>query len=134
MDDRGRRPSLRRRSFQQLVVLLAAWACVSGCVGPKAVRYTRMRYHEVLRDTNDVPNAPGATILTPRVADDNSLYIRGIRLLASLRTRDATELAFGTEEETEGSSDPIPRGSVQGSDLLNAARDGYVYRSQGEGQ
>src|SRR5260370_2618643 len=53
MDDRGRRPSLRRRSFQQLVVLLAAGACVSGCVGPNAVRYTRMRYNEVIRDTND---------------------------------------------------------------------------------
>ena len=25
----------------------------SGCVGPKAVRYTRMRYNEVIRDTND---------------------------------------------------------------------------------
>src|SRR5260370_37383016 len=53
MDDRGRRPSLRRRSFQQLVVLLAAGACVSGCVGPNAVRYTRLRYNEVVRDTND---------------------------------------------------------------------------------
>jgi len=25
----------------------------SGCVGPKAVRYTRLRYNEVIRDTND---------------------------------------------------------------------------------
>src|SRR5262245_34246408 len=24
-----------------------------GCVGPKAVRYTRLRYNEVIRDTND---------------------------------------------------------------------------------
>jgi hypothetical protein len=87
-----------------------------------------------MNDINDVPNAPGATILIPQVADDNSLYVRGIRLLASLRARDATELAFGTTEETEGSSDPIPRGSVQGRDLLNAARDSYVYRTQGEGQ
>ena len=55
-------------------------------------------------------------------------------MLASLRARDATELAFGTDEETEGSSDPIPSGSVQGRDLLNAARDGYVYRTQGEGR
>jgi hypothetical protein len=53
MDDRGRRPTLRRRSFQQIGVLLAAWVCVSGCVGPKAVRYTRMRFNEVMRDTND---------------------------------------------------------------------------------
>jgi hypothetical protein len=242
MDDSGRRPTPRRRPFQQLVVLLAAWACVSGCVGPKAVRYTRMRYNEVMRDTNDeqllinivrlryadspvfidlpnitsqfevagrgnylggygnqtprraslgygelslrdtptlsyhpregreiakalltplsgdlfivvnaganleqlllfsmsdindVPNAPLATILLPRVPDENALYLRGIRLLASLRERDATELAFGTNEETDGSSDPIPKGSVQGRDLLNAAKDGYVYRAKGEGQ
>ena len=53
MDDRGRRPTLRRRSCPQLVVLLAAWAGVSGCLGPKAVRYTRIRYNEVIRDTND---------------------------------------------------------------------------------
>ena len=242
MDDRGRRPTLRRRSFQQLVVLLAAWACVSGCVGPKAVRYTRMRYNEVIRDTNDeqllinivrlryadspssstcptspasskwpagattwgatatrlhgraslgygelslrdtptlsyhpregreiakalltplsadlfivvnaganleqllllsindindVPNAPGATILIPQVADDNSLYIRGIRLLASLRARDATELAFGTDERDRGLLRPNPQGRGPGARPPERRQDGYVYRTQGEGQ
>ena len=53
MEDRGRGKTLWHRSFQRVVVLLAAWACVSGCLGPKAVRYTRMRYNEVIRDTND---------------------------------------------------------------------------------
>src|SRR6516164_11047670 len=53
MDDRGRGKTLGRRSVRRVVVLLAAWAGVSGCVGPKAVRYTRMRYNEVVRDTND---------------------------------------------------------------------------------
>src|SRR5262249_42095689 len=87
-----------------------------------------------MNDINDVANAPGATILIPPVADDNSLYVRGIRLLASLRARDATELAIGTDEQAEGASEPIPKGLVQGRDLLNAARDGYVYRTQAEGQ
>jgi hypothetical protein len=87
-----------------------------------------------MNDINDVPNAPAATTLIPQVADDNSLFVRGIRLVASLRARDASELAFGTDEEREGASAPIPRGAVQGRDLLNAARDGYVYRTQGEGQ
>jgi hypothetical protein len=87
-----------------------------------------------MNDINDVPNAPDATVLTPQVPDDNSLYVRGIRLLASLRAQDGTELAFGTDEETEASSDPIPKGSVQGRDLLNASKDGYVYRTRGEGQ
>jgi hypothetical protein len=242
MDDRGRRPTLRRRSRQQFVVLLAAWAGVSGCIGPKAVRYTRLRYNEVVRDTNDeqllinivrlryadspifidlpnitsqfemagrgnylggygnqtpgrtslgfgelslrdsptlsyhpregreiakslltplsadlfivingganleqlmllsindgndVPNAPGATTLLPLVPEDNALFLRGIRLLAALRARDATELAFGTDEDPEGASDPIPKSLVQGRDLHDAARDGYVYRSQGPGE
>jgi hypothetical protein len=87
-----------------------------------------------MNDINDIPNAPGATVLIPPVADDNSLFVRGIQLLASLRARDATELAFGTNEATEGASDPISRSSVGGRDLLNAAKDGYVYRTRGEGQ
>ena len=62
-----------------------------------------------INDINDVPNAPAATTLTPKVPDDNARFRRGIQLLASLRQRDATELAFGTNEESGDSSDPIPR-------------------------
>ena len=68
-----------------------------------------------MNDINDVPNAPGATVLIPEEADDNSLYIRGIRLLARLRARDATELAIGTTEEAEASSDPIPKRRSRGA-------------------
>ena len=85
-------------------------------------------------DINDVPNAPRSTTLTPKVPEDNSRFVEGIRLLESLRERDGTELAFGTIEETEGASDPIPKGSVQGRDLLAAGKDGYVYRAAGNGQ
>ena len=53
LGNHGRRPPLRLRLFPQLVVLLAAWAGVSGCIGPTAIRYTRLRYNEVVRDTND---------------------------------------------------------------------------------
>ena len=242
MEDRGRRPMLRRRPFQHLVILLAGWACTSGCVGPKAVRYTRMQYNEVIRDTNDqqllmnivrlryadspvfidlpnitsqfeaagrgnylggagnqfhghtnlglgdlslrdtptlsyhpregrelakamltplsadlfivvnagadieqlllmtvndlndVPNASGATFLAPKEASHNAEFRAGIQLLSMLRERDGTELALETNEESEGSSDPVPTTSVQGRDLLNAAKDGYVYRSRSDGQ
>jgi hypothetical protein len=242
MDDPGRRPTLRRRSFPQLVVLVAACAGVSGCIGPAAIRHTRLRYNEVVRDTNDqqllinivrlryadspvfidlpnitsqfemagrggylggygnespgraslgngelslrdtptltyhpregreiaralltplsaelfsvvnagsnleqfllfaiddindLPNAPGASVLIPEEADDNSLYVHGIRLLASLKARGATDLALGTTEEKEGASDPIPKGLVQGRDLHNALRDNYVYRTRDDGQ
>src|SRR5881392_3271685 len=53
MDARGQGRSLGRGSLRRVVVLLAAWAGASGCVGPKAIRYTRLRYNEVVRDTND---------------------------------------------------------------------------------
>src|SRR5262245_60525208 len=53
MDGGSRRPTLWRRLFQRLIVLLATCVSLSGCVGPSAVRYTRMRYNEVVRDTND---------------------------------------------------------------------------------
>src|SRR5271165_1429195 len=206
METRARSMTTWRELTRRAVVLLALWSGVSGCVGPNAVRYTRLRYNEVIRDTNhqqillnivrlryadspvfvdlpnitsqfelagrghylggygnetpgrtslgsgelslrdtptlsyhpregreiakalltplsadllivvnaganleqlllfsmndinDVPNAPGATVLIPQEAEDNSLYVRGIQLLASLRARDATELAFDTNE------------------------------------
>jgi hypothetical protein len=87
-----------------------------------------------INDINDIPNAPHATTLLPSIPDDNSLYVRGIQLMASLRDRDATELAFGTSEDADAASDPISTDSLKGHDLLNAARDGYVYRTQGENQ
>jgi hypothetical protein len=226
--------------LRQFVVIAAAVACLSGCMGPTAVRYTRFRYNEVVRDTNDeqllinivrlryadspvfidlpnitsqfeiaghgnylggrgyqfsgftnlgfgelslrdtptlsyhpregreiakslltplssdlfivvnaganleqlllltindindVPNATRATTLTPNVPDDNADFLRGIRLLATLRERDGTELAFETHEEPDGSSDPIQKSSLQGKDLLSAAKDGYVYRARGD--
>ncbi|MGO9599517.1 MAG: hypothetical protein ACLP7Q_16130 [Isosphaeraceae bacterium] len=238
----SRRPTFWRRSFQRLIILLATCASLAGCMGPKAVRYTRIRYNEVIRDTNDqqlllnivrlryadspviidlpnitsqfeaagrgsylggtgnetpghanlgfgelslrdtptlsyhpregreiaksmltplsadlfivvnagadleqlllvtmndindVANAPGATVLTPKEPSDNAEFVRGIRLLSVLRERDGTELAFETNEESDISSDPIPKSSVRGLDLLNAAKDGYVYRTRGEGQ
>jgi hypothetical protein len=82
-----------------------------------------------LNDINDVPNAARATTLIPRVPDDNALFVHAIRILASLRDRDATELAFGTGDESGDSSDPMPASSVEGRDLLNAARDGYAFRA-----
>jgi hypothetical protein len=242
MDDQGQCPAPGRRPLLKLIVLLIAWAGASGCVGPRFVRYTRLRYNEVVRDTNDeqllinivrlryadspvfidlpnitsqfevagagnylggygnqtnapaslgfggmsvrdtptlsyhpregreiakalltpltaelfivvnaganleqlllfsvndindVSNAARATTLVPRVPDDNKLYFRGVQLLASLREQDATELVFGTEEESDDSSDPMPKSTVKGHDLLDAAREGYVYRAQRDGQ
>jgi hypothetical protein len=242
MDERGRGKTLWRRPFLHVVVLLAGWAGNSGCVGPAAIRHTRMRYNEVVRDTNDeqllvnivrlryadspvfidlpnitsqfemashgnylggfgyqyhghsnlgfgelslrdsptlsyhpregreiakalltplssdlfivvnagadieqllllavndindVTNARGSTLLTPKVPEDNSEFVRGIRILESLRQRDGTELAVEMDEEASGASDPIAKSSVQGRDLVSALKDGYVYRARGDGQ
>jgi hypothetical protein len=87
-----------------------------------------------VNDINDVSNARGSTLLTPSVPEDNSEFVRGIRILESLRQRDGTELGVETEEETLGSSDPIAKSSVQGHDLENAAKDGYVFRARRDGQ
>ena len=237
MYDQRPSPTPGRRSFQHFVIVLAVCAGMSGCLGPKAVRYTRLRYNEVVRDTNDeqllinivrlryadspvfidlpnitsqfevagggnylggygnqtnapaslgfgnmslrdtptlsyhpregreiakalltplsadlfivvngganleqlllfsindindVSNAYRATTLLPKVPDDNATFVRGIRLLASLRDRDGTELAFGTGDESDDASDAMARSTVKGRDLLDAARDGYVYRA-----
>ena len=204
---------------RRAIVLLALWSGVSGCMGPNAVRYTRLRYNEVMRDTNDqqlllniirlryadspvfidlpmitsqfevagrgnylggtgnqfqghtnlgfgelslrdsptlsyhpregreiakalltplstelfslvnagadleqlllmtisdindLPNAPAATTLVPRVPEDNALYVHGIRLLASLQQREATELVVSKGDESEDASDPPKRSS-----------------------
>ncbi len=85
-----------------------------------------------VNDINDLPNAPSATNLISKVPEDNSRYLQGIRLLASLLEREAMELAITTHEEAENSSDPIPKSAIQGRDVLNAAKDSYVYRAKGK--
>ena len=87
-----------------------------------------------LNDINDVPNAARATTLTPRIADDNAVFRRGVQLLATLQERDGIELAVTTTDEAENASDPIPIDAIQGRDLLGAAKDGYAYRAKGEDQ
>ena len=242
MTDHARGTTPRRWSLEKLAIIVAATAAMTGCLGPNAVRYTRLKYNEVVRDTNDeqllinivrlryadspifidlpnitsqfevaghgnylggygnqtprraslgfgelslrdtptlsyhpregreiakalltplaaelfsvvnaganleqlllftindindVSNAYRATTLSPRLPDDNASFRRGIRLLSSLRDRDATELGFGTNDETDNASDPMPKNSLKGRDLLDAARDGYVYRSQKDNQ
>ncbi len=88
----------------------------------------------VLNDINDVPNAPRATVMVPRLPDDNTEFLAGVRLLASLMENNAVEMAIATTEESAAASDSVPEGQVQGGDLLSAAKDGYVYRTQSAGR
>ncbi|SIO57250.1 hypothetical protein SAMN05444166_5368 [Singulisphaera sp. GP187] len=52
MGVQGRKPP-SRPGFLQWVALIAASMAASGCLGPAAIRSTRMRYNEVVRATND---------------------------------------------------------------------------------
>jgi hypothetical protein len=85
-------------------------------------------------DINDVTNAPAATTLIPAGPDDNSEFVRGVKLISSLRKRNVADLAFATIEETVEASDPIPKSAVTGRDILAAAEAGYVYRARPDGQ
>lgn len=87
-----------------------------------------------INDINDVPNAARATTMIPNVPDDNAEFRQGVDLLSRLLERDAIELTLGTSEEAGTTSDPIPAKSLKGTDLLSAAKDGYVYRAKGDGQ
>ena len=85
-------------------------------------------------DINDVPNAPQAALMVPKVPDSNDVFLHGIRLLAELHQAGAIEMKLGSQEEDPTASDPITAAALGGDDLLNAAREGYVYRHKGDGQ
>jgi hypothetical protein len=81
-----------------------------------------------VNDINDVPNANRAIAMTPSSPDNNTEFKRGIQLLTTLEHRGAIELTVRKFEETDDASDPIPIERVRGGDLVNAARENYVFR------
>ena len=87
-----------------------------------------------LNDINDVQNAIHATTLAPHVPDDNSSFLRGIQLLAKIDDGGGAEIGYSTSEDEKNASDAISTTQIQGRDLLGAAKDGYVYRTKGEGK
>ena len=92
---------------------------------------TEQLFLMTLNDINDVPNAIRSTVMVPPVPGDNSLFRHGVRQLSRLVEQDAVELSFDPTEDSEASSDPIPTSQLKGDDLLNAAKDGYVFRAKG---
>jgi hypothetical protein len=87
-----------------------------------------------LNDINDVQNAVRATNLAPQMPDDNHEFIRGIRLLAEIDARGGAEIGFTTTESPESSSDPISARLLEGRDIVAAAKDGFVFRTQDDGR
>lgn len=85
-----------------------------------------------LNDINGVPNAVRATTLAPNVADDNARFLRGVKLLAEISDRGGAEIGFSTSEDADAASDPIAAKLVEGRDLLDAAKAGFVFRRNGD--
>ena len=81
-----------------------------------------------INDINDVPNATRAIAMIPSGPDDNMEFRRGIQLLSSLEQRGAIELTVRKLEEADDASDPIPVEHVRGGDLVNAAKENFVFR------
>ncbi len=87
-----------------------------------------------IQEINDVPNAAQAVNLTPSQPDNNTEFLRGIRLLSNMRKQQATELVIGVHEESDDSSDPISPAGVQGRDVLEAAKEGRLFRANDDGK
>jgi hypothetical protein len=83
-----------------------------------------------VNDANDIANAPQATLLIPDKPADNEEFRELLGLLAALYQRDGVELAIETIEVA--ASDPIPKANVQGDDVILAAKDDFVFRSQAD--
>ena len=46
----------------------------------------------------------------------------------------APKLVVGIHEETDGYSDPIPQAAIQGRDVLDASKDGHLYKAGPDGK
>lgn len=85
-----------------------------------------------VNDINDVPNATRAIAMIPSGPDDNAEYRRGVQLLGAVEQRGGMELTMRQFEDDNLVSDSIPTGRVRGGDLVNATKESYVFRENGE--
>ncbi|WP_435008991.1 hypothetical protein P12x_000237 [Tundrisphaera lichenicola] len=82
-----------------------------------------------VNDINDIPNAPLATSLVPRVPQDNANYREVVELFVGLQERGAAELAIATFDGE--AHDPLPTDRVTGRDMIEAAKEGYTFQNLG---
>ncbi len=87
-----------------------------------------------VNEINDVSNAARAMAITPKNPDDNLRFREGVDAIVELQRQEAIEMAVGTTEEEDETSDPITAAAVNGRDVLAAAKEGYVYRASGAGR
>ena len=84
-----------------------------------------------LENLNWVPNAQTASGPTPRIAPDFANFRRGVDALESLQAR--SRIVFGVEERTETVAGPLPAATVTARDVVEAAKNGYIYRQEDKG-
>lgn len=87
----------------------------------------------VVNDINDLPNGARSTLMMPESPDDNAAFRQAVLHLASMLQNDMLELSTGTTEDAEEASDPVPIAAVDGKAMVEAAKEGYVFRTSGEG-
>jgi len=79
-----------------------------------------------LENLNWIPNAQTASGPTPTVAPEGREFLRGLKVLQILQ--DKGEAVFGSEDREERVGGPLPQDRVDGSHVLEAAKNGYEYR------
>jgi hypothetical protein len=82
-----------------------------------------------LDEANDVPNAPLSTSMAPRTPDDNHQFRELADLVVRLQERRAIDLSVASFEGEPLS--PIPAENLDGAAVVEAARDGFAFRTDG---
>jgi len=85
-----------------------------------------------LENLNWVPNAQTASGPTPKQPPDFEDFQRGIKALQTLQDR--AQIVFSVEERSEPQGSSLPADSVTARDLVEAAKNGYEYRRNGDSQ
>jgi hypothetical protein len=80
-----------------------------------------------LENINWVPNAEFASGPTPAAAPDYATFAEGVEALGRLQADG--RIVFTTEERVEPAGDPLPAARVDAAAMLEAARNGYVFRA-----
>ncbi|MBL8485439.1 MAG: hypothetical protein JNJ60_24810 [Rhodocyclaceae bacterium] len=85
-----------------------------------------------LENLNWVSNAESASGPTPKIAPNYETFLRGMHALQVLQDRG--HVVFGSEEHDEPLGSPLPANAVRAADLIEAAKNGYEYRSDEQGR
>ncbi|MBL8474384.1 MAG: hypothetical protein KF778_13990 [Rhodocyclaceae bacterium] len=85
-----------------------------------------------LENLNWVSNAESASGPTPKAEPAYAAFLRGMEALQALQDRGV--VVFGSEETDEALGSPLPASAVRAADLIEAAKNGYEYRSDEQGR